>query len=304
MPRSLFHAHLPQHCHTIILIIVTYYLSLRHRTHLHCCADARSSSLLQLHMHRNVFPFPGTLFGNRKLFPYFTGHYPLTISRPLILHSFFLLSTSCSANKSALAVRASSLSHWSNTHLFIVAPVARPSSSLHQSNIHLYPCACCVLIFIVALVERPSLLPHLSRAYLHCHAVKVAQQFIVAPLRLCTQFIAPPSRSCTSLLLRRQCHTHSFIAAPLRLRARLLTRRQGCAPSCRTVEVARSIYCSAIKVAHSVYRRAIKVARQFIVAPSWLRTQFIVTPSRLRTQSSHRQGCALSLLVTHRVAPL
>ena len=249
MLRSLFHSHLPLRHHAIILITTTYCSSLCHCTHLNCCTNARSSSSLQLHTHRNVFPYSGTLFGNRKLFPYFRGHYPLTISRSLISHSFFLLSTSCSANKSALA---SSSLRQSSTHLHCCADCVL-ILIVGRGGTHLYCRACCVPILIVASMERPSLLPRLLHTHLHCRTVKVAgsvycctvkapstfychtikvarsvyccavvvvRQFIVAPSQSCTQFIVTPSR------LRAQ-----FFVVPLRLCTSLLPRHHGRAHS-------------------------------------------------------------------------
>ena len=111
------HTHLPLRRHAFIFIIAAYCSLLHCCTHLHRCANARSSSSLRLYMHRNVFLFPGTLFGNRTLFPYFAGHYTLTISHSLISHSFFMLPTSGRDNNSTPTVP-----------VVFVAPIEPPSS--------------------------------------------------------------------------------------------------------------------------------------------------------------------------------
>ena len=98
----------------------------------------------------------------------------------------------------------------SQAPIFIVAPVAHPSSALPQSSAHLCCCAHGVSIFIVALVKRPSSLLRPSRAYLH-HCAGQALIFIVAPIACPSSLLR---RSSTQLYCRA-CHAPILIVVPV-----------------------------------------------------------------------------------------
>ena len=215
----------------------------------------------------------------------------------------FLLSTSCRDNKSAPAVRPSSLSCRSSAHLhccahhkliFIVAPVARPSSLLRPSRTHLHCRA------------GPSSLLRPSCTHLHRRAGR-APIFIVAPVTCPSSssrqpiLIVVPIAHPSSLLRPLRAHLHCCAGPPSLLRRQdralcLLSRRRGrtlsllprlccrafiyrCAinfahsDSNRAVEVARSVHCCAFEVARSVSSRAFTLRSQLIFSLLRLRSQ-------------------------------
>ncbi len=280
-PHSLIlRTHLPLHHHAFIFIIAAYRSLLRRCTHLQRCADARSSSSLRLHTHSNVFLFPGTLFGNRKLFPYFTGHYTLTISRSLISHSFFLLSNSCRDNTSSPAMRSSSLSRRS---IFIVAPLRLRVAPLRSRA-----------QFIVAPLRSGApfiVVPSRSGNQFIVAPSRSRAPFIVAPLRSRTQFIVVPSRSRTQFIVAPLKSHAQFIVAPLRLRAPFIVMPLR----------SRTQFFVVPPRSHPQFIVAPSRSRaQFIAAPLQPRAKFIVAPLRLRPLIPRLRGRALSLSSRHR----
>ena len=112
--------------------------------------------------------------------------------------------------------------------IFIVAPVACPSSSLRRSNTHLHPPTRCAPTFIVAPVVRPSSLWRLSRAHIHRHA-HFTPIFIIAPIARLSLLLRPSRahlhcravkrsrslRHCTLSFILPSCSQLHLFIAPL-----------------------------------------------------------------------------------------
>ena len=131
---------------------------------------------------------------------------------------------------------------------------------VHLLCAHLHCCAGQAPIFIVAPVARPSSLSRRSSPHLHC-CTRRAPISIVAPVARPSSLLHRRGHTLSSLL----CLRGRALSLLPRLCSRALSYR--CAikvahsDSSRAIKVTRSVHCCAFKVARSVYHHAIEAAR-------------------------------------------
>ena len=231
------------HCTAALIIFITpsrSSSSLRRCAQLHLCAVALIVIVAPLRSsHHCTFDFLPSCSS--------------LMSRPSRAHLHLLFCAVAPSSSSSRLLRT----HLHGAHrvpIFIVAPIARPSSSLHPSRAHLHvaPVArpsstSCPLpayllhlhtaapfFILIAALSRLSSSAHCP-AHLHLYCCTVALIFELALscssswLRCCTHYIIAPSSTASSL--RHQAHklhrcaitcfASQFIVAPSRLRAHI-----------------------------------------------------------------------------------